>query len=131
MEIVAHNVPFQILRMLKHLNVNLRFIEKTLKRHKETGQVQPKKETVRKRTVRTKKVVKTVRDGADERATGPCVKWPKSSMFHVLRFEPLVKMRNFSPKRPTALCFFDVKLLLLQGTPQPTERLGLFYFVEG
>jgi hypothetical protein len=38
-------------RVLKHLNVNLRFIERTLKRYKKTDQVQPKKKTGKKLNV--------------------------------------------------------------------------------
>jgi transposase len=58
--------------MLKHFNVNLRFIGKTLKRYEETGQMQPKKETPRKSTVRTNEMIKKV-------------KWPNG-------FKPLLKM---------------------------------------
>jgi hypothetical protein len=52
---------YNIFRMLKHLNVNLRFIGSTLKKNKETSQVQPIKKTGRKHTVQTKEVVKKVR----------------------------------------------------------------------
>jgi hypothetical protein len=51
-----------IFRMLKHLSVNRRFIGKPFKRYKETDQEQPKKKTDRKRTVRTKNVVKKVQE---------------------------------------------------------------------
>jgi hypothetical protein len=51
-----------IFRMLKHLKVNLWFIGRSLKRYKNTRQGWPKKKTSRKRTVRTKEVVKKVRE---------------------------------------------------------------------
>jgi hypothetical protein len=47
--------------MLKHLNVNLRFIEKTFKRCKKTCQVQFKNKPRIKRTVRTMNVARTMR----------------------------------------------------------------------
>jgi hypothetical protein len=52
---------YNIFRMLKPLNVNLRFIGSTLKKNKETSQVQPIKKTGRKHTVQTNEVVKKVR----------------------------------------------------------------------
>jgi hypothetical protein len=52
-----HKKNIDIFRMLKHLNMKLRFMGKALKRYKETGQVQLKKKTGMKRTVRTKEQV--------------------------------------------------------------------------
>jgi hypothetical protein len=44
--------------MLKRSNVNSQIIGRALKKHKEAGQVQPKKKTAIKSTVRTKKWLK-------------------------------------------------------------------------
>jgi hypothetical protein len=52
---------FYIFRMLKHFNVNLQFIKKTLKT--EVRKMHPKKKTGRKCNLRTKKMVKKMTKG--------------------------------------------------------------------
>jgi hypothetical protein len=69
----------KILRILKHFNVNLRFIGKYLKTYKEIGQKQSKNKTGRNRSVKTNEDLKS--EGAFQFSR--CVKWPKSPMCHI------------------------------------------------
>lgn len=52
----------EILRELKHLKVNKRFIERSIKRFRETGSGIYRHNGGRKRTVRTPKLIKKIRE---------------------------------------------------------------------
>lgn len=54
--------PCAIFKALKHLNINRDFVYKTIKRYNETGTIDYKKRTGRKRTVRTAALLKVVRE---------------------------------------------------------------------
>lgn len=53
---------FQIRKKLSHLNLNRKFVYRTIKRLEDTGTVVPKKKTGRVRTKRTPAVIKVVRE---------------------------------------------------------------------
>jgi transposase len=54
--------PCQIFRKLKNLGVNLKLITRTIKRFKETGSFKIRPKFINKRTVRSKKMIKIVRE---------------------------------------------------------------------
>lgn len=54
--------PCEIFRKLKHLNINIRFISRTIKRFIETGSCRPRPKPGRKPSIRVGNVIKRVRE---------------------------------------------------------------------
>lgn len=93
----------EILRDLKSIGVNKLFIYRTLKRYKNTGSIHPVKKPGKKRTTRTRTVIKVVRErirrnpAQSVRSIGRSLGIPKSCIHEITKLD--LKLKGYKKQK--------------------------------
>jgi hypothetical protein len=116
-----------IFRMLKYLNENFRFIERTLKGYKETC---PRRKLVENVLWEPRRWSRRWGSVSDETATGRCVKWSKT-LTEAQKTARVQKFRNLLAWHAgDGIIFSDEKLFLLQETHNQQNDLVYSVFLR-